>query len=336
MADIKELEQTKSPEVQEKYLTESEVRAIIAESLTNLQGNIRLLSGQISNLSNTMSITPTGTTITALSAGSMPAIQGWTSTLTFSSTDADTVSWSSGSIILSDGTTYTISSGNTGNMSAITYIYLDISVSTTVLQTSTTASSSVGTNRLLIAVAQNSAVEAIFQAFGGKGGLLITTDNLAADSITANEVNINTLSAISADLGSITAGTITGAVIQTASSGYRIKLNYSTNKIELLNGDTVLASIYTDATGDCIINATDDIKFNIGGNEKIEIGSGGFRPKAGVTTVDIGESGNEFRFGYFNDLKVQNAYTGDVYVATSSGGSPTKKLDIEDGIVYDR
>lgn len=332
---IEELKQATLPEEDKKYLTEEEVRAIVDGMLTNMSGNIRLLSGQISNLSKNFAITPSGATISALNAGSMPAIQGWSSTLTFSSTDADTVAWSSGSIILADGTTYTIDAGNTGNMTAITYIYIDIATSTTVLQTTTTAATSVGINKLLIAVAQNSSVEAIFQAFGGKGGLLITTDNLAADSITANEVNINTLSAIAADLGTITAGTVTGAIIQTSATGYRIKMNYATNKIELLNGNTVLASIYTDATGDCIISATDDVKFNIGGAEKIEIGSGALRPKAGVS-IDIGESGNEFRFGYFDDLKVQNGYTGDVYVATSSGGSPTKKLDIEDGIVYDR
>lgn len=93
--------------------------------------------------------------------------------LVFSSSDQDTVAWATGSIVLSDGTTYTIDAGNTGNMSALTYIYLDVEASTTVLQTTTTVATATGSRKLLLAIAQNSSDSddiATFLVFGGSGG----------------------------------------------------------------------------------------------------------------------------------------------------------------------
>ena len=52
----------------------------------------------------------------------------------------------------------------------------------------------------------------------------ITTAKIAADAVTADKISVTTLSAITADLGTITAGIITGATIQTATSGARIEL----------------------------------------------------------------------------------------------------------------
>jgi hypothetical protein len=234
-----------------------------------------------------------GITLSGLASGSMLNIQGWTSTMTFSATDYRTVTWTSGVITLADGTTFNIGTGNTGNMAAVTYIYFDKAVSTTALQVTTTAATAVGANKILIAVAQNNSVttsEATLQVYGGSGGILLKADNIAAGSITANEIaantiaannmNVSQLSAIAADLGSITAGTVTGAIIQTASTGYRIKMNYSTNKIEYLNNDTVLASSYPSADGDHITNATDDILFAIGGTIKCGVHSGAFKPNS--------------------------------------------------------
>jgi hypothetical protein len=195
----------------------------------------------------------TNIALSDFATGTAPSIQGWTSDLTFSSSDNDTVAWASGSIKLTDGTTYSISAGNTGNMTAVTYIYLDTNVSETALQTTTTATNAVGNDRILIAVAEDvgTGKDAIFQVFGGAGGVspLITADNIAAETITANEIAANTitaneiaaetitateisvdkLDAISANLGAITAGsitgvTVTGATIQTAETGRRIRL----------------------------------------------------------------------------------------------------------------
>ena len=89
--------------------------------------------------------------------------------------DNDTIYWSAGSIKLTNGVTYDIDAGNTGVMAAITYIFLDIAVSETVLQTTTTVANAISENRTLIVVAQNVEAKgcALFQVFSGNplGGL---------------------------------------------------------------------------------------------------------------------------------------------------------------------
>ena len=52
----------------------------------------------------------------------------------------------------------------------------------------------------------------------------ITVDQMAANSVTATEINVSNLSSVNADLGSCTAGTLTGGTIQTAASGARVNL----------------------------------------------------------------------------------------------------------------
>jgi hypothetical protein len=75
------------------------------------------------------------------------------------------------------------------------YIYLDKTTSITVLQKTTTAATSIGKNKILIAVAApNIDVLSIatFQAFGGRGGTLLTVDNIAANSASVNQFVSNT------------------------------------------------------------------------------------------------------------------------------------------------
>lgn len=121
----------------------------------------------------------------------------WSSTLVLSSTDYNTVAWASGNIITA-GTTYSIVAGNTGNMAAgfTYYLYLKPSVSTTVLQTTPTAANAVGPDQILVGVAfpnTDTGVQAQFQAFGGRGGIFINADNIAAGSITADKIVANSL-----------------------------------------------------------------------------------------------------------------------------------------------
>lgn len=160
------------------------------------------------------------------------AIQGWMFDGAMSATDHDTVAWASGTLRFTDGTTYSITGGNTGTMAAITYIYFDLAVSTTAFQTTTTAANAVGTNKLLVGVAQNvaSGKSATFQAFGGKGGVgvLLTADNIAANSITANEIQTNTITSLT-----LTSGTITGALIRTSSSGARVIMDDSIDALRI-------------------------------------------------------------------------------------------------------
>jgi len=136
--------------------------------------------------------------VTDFQSGTDIAIQGWSSTLVFTASNYRTVGWSAGSdevIKILDGTTYTLTAGNTGSMSAKTYIYLDINTSTTALQFSYTYSNAVGKGKILIGVAQNNSdvtSKAQFQVFGGEGGEMIGVDNIAANSASTNEFVSNT------------------------------------------------------------------------------------------------------------------------------------------------
>ena len=145
--------------------------------------------------------------------------RGWSQTCAFTVTDADTIAWGAGTLTSADGTAYSITGANTGNMTLKTYIYLDTAVSTTLYQTTTTATTAVGTGKVLVAIAQNGTTEATFTVMQGQGGQNIDAANIVAGSITANEIaastitagkmSVSTLSSIVADLGAITAGTIT-------------------------------------------------------------------------------------------------------------------------------
>ncbi len=147
------------------------------------------------------------------------ADRGWSQTCAFSVTDATTIAWGAGTFTSADGTAYSIVAGSTGVMSAKTYIYLDTAVSTTVYQITTTATTAVGVGKVLVAVAQNGTNEATYKVLQGQGGEnidaasivtgSITANEIAASTITAAKMNVTTLSSMAADLGTITAGTIT-------------------------------------------------------------------------------------------------------------------------------
>jgi len=178
------------------------------------------------------SLNISGSKINAVATGSEVGIQGWLHTMVFSITDLDTVAWASGTITLTNGDTYSISAGNTGNMAAETYVYLDIATSTTVLQTTTTKATSVGTGKILIAVCKNGTVEPTFTVFSSNNQNIdasslvknsITANEIAANTITATEMSVSQLSAIAADLGTITAGNMTvdaSGYIKGGQSGY--------------------------------------------------------------------------------------------------------------------
>jgi|SRR3990172_2145986 len=84
--------------------------------------------------------------------------QTFTHDIVWTATDADTVSWSSGTIKWADGTETSINSGNTGNMTLKTYIYYD---GTSVLKISTTKSNAISDNKKLLAIVEPSAGKAI-------------------------------------------------------------------------------------------------------------------------------------------------------------------------------
>jgi len=179
------------------------------------------------------------------------ADRGWSQTCVFSVTDADTVSWAAGVFTSADGTAYNIGAGDTGNMVAKTYIYLDIAVSLVAYQITTIGTTAVGVGKCMVATAQNAAVEATYMVLQGQGGLNIDAANIVAGSITANEIaattitagkmSVATLSSIVADLGTITAGSITlnaliGTTTVTIAEG-RFNYPYTKGTVMYFNND---------------------------------------------------------------------------------------------------
>ncbi|WP_438446870.1 hypothetical protein [Gorillibacterium sp. sgz5001074] len=59
--------------------------------------------------------------------------------------------------------------------------------------------------------------------------------NIKAKSITADRMSVKQLSAIAADLGTITAGTVIGALIKTAIDGQRVELSSTENLLKAIN-----------------------------------------------------------------------------------------------------
>lgn len=79
--------------------------------------------------------------------------------------------------------------------------------------------------------------------------LSVTTAKLAAGAVTAEKITVAELSAITADLGTITAGTVTGATIRTAAAGARVVLD-STDGLQLYNATPILcAQLDVDGSG---------------------------------------------------------------------------------------
>lgn len=69
----------------------------------------------------------------------------------------------------------------------------------------------------------------------------ITANHLAADSVTATKIDVANLEAISAHLGSIISGTITGATIRTADSTTRVEMAGTTNDLRVYISGTKVA-----------------------------------------------------------------------------------------------
>jgi len=148
-------------------------------------------SGLLStNFSTAASTTPRDTGLGDISEGAALAMFGWTQSCVFSTDGRTKVNWTSGTLKTAGNKTYNITAGTTGIMTAKTYIYLDINVSTTTYQITTTATNTVGLGKLLVATAENVAEadgsEASFRVIDGDMKLV---DALVANSIKASHIS---------------------------------------------------------------------------------------------------------------------------------------------------
>ena len=143
----------------------------------------------------------------------------------------DTITWTSVSVRFGDGTTKSVTNGNTGNMGATSYLYVDTTASAPLTMGVTTSSSSLGDNHVLIAVASPGNDKSSVIVVGGRtyisggdiatGSILaanikaatitateiaanaITATQIQANAVTASKINVSTLSAIQTDTGSL-------------------------------------------------------------------------------------------------------------------------------------
>lgn len=234
------------------------------------------------------------------------ADRGWTQTCTFSSYDAQTIAWTSGSFISADGTTYSISAGDTGTMAARSYIYLDITTSETEYQTTATAGDAVGLGKVMIGTAMFGAAEATFETFGGVGGLNINAANIVAGSITANEIAATTITAakMAADVisgGYIVAGLLTASNIQTGT----------------LTGRKVTVTASGGGTIELDPTATLGLRmFNVGGNLRLHCQIGGLADG----DITIGDYAGGTAGVWWDDSAGTLNVKGSISIASGSSG----------------
>lgn len=151
------------------------------------------------------------------------ALTDWNMSVVFTASDYRTIAWATGVVSIGTAeskTDYATTSGNF-TMSATTYFYWQEDAPTSI-QTTTTAGSVVTAGGVLLAVGRlnpDTANKASLKVFGGPSvdqiiadeivANSITTNMLQANSVTAAKISVTNLAAINADLGAITAGTIT-------------------------------------------------------------------------------------------------------------------------------
>lgn len=233
------------------------------------------------------SMTITGGSITGTPIASIPnnsstdiSLLDFTHDIVFSVTDKDTTAWASGTITMSNGRTFSISSGNTGNMSARTYIYLDTAVSSTVLQTTTTVATAMGANKKLIGVAQNGAAEASFQVNQGIGGMKLTTamtsisnndwqysgawsvtdaDTIAWASGTLTTSNGGSYSITGSNTGNMSAKTYVYFDLAVSSTAFQT----TTTSATAIGEGKILIAICQNATGEAKFMVVNDNAYNI-------------------------------------------------------------------------
>jgi hypothetical protein len=198
-------------------------------------------------------------------SGTSISNNNWTYSGTWSVTDADTIAWGAGTLTTSDGGSYSVTGSNTGNMAAKTYIYFDLGTSSTAFQTTTTASTAIGDGKILIAIAQNGTAEANYLVVNDKQSNIdaaqivagsITANEIAANTITAGKLSVSQLSAIAADMGTLTTGVInlssgtsyikSGQTAYDSGTGFWLEYNSGTPRFSI--GDSAGSKITWDGT----------------------------------------------------------------------------------------
>ncbi len=297
------------------------------------------------------------------SAGLNPALQEWTTSVVFSATSDTVAHWTSGTVQLSQsGVTYAITAGDTPTLSALTYIYLDVS-SPTIFQTTTTLSTATGDGKILIATAQNATAGAAVVPFGGQppiinGGLQINAlsvqaGQIAAGAITASKISVVNLAAVSGTMGALTIDntlTMSGASASirigttpptSTSSGTGLYIDrtgvYSLSSS--VQNATLTSAGLSAAAGNFLVNAT-GVFIEVAATVYAALNAINFT-KTGVTeyrvygtdsgslvtgNVEVNTGAGGANKAYPSALYLTNysatGHNADIYIYADSGGSP--------------
>lgn len=310
--------------------------SIIAGSLKGVGNEITLLSGG--------NIIPGTVIASKLTESSM----GVSFNIEFTATDHNTVTWTAGTLKTAGGGNYSIAAGTTGAMTSQTYIYFNYDASQTALQV-TTNWDVVAEKFILICVAKpalNTDEKAFFVPKVGYLG--VNGDNIAANSIKANKIAANavtashissiylqtiqavvdSLSALSANLGKVTAGQM---VIGNTN---RIWLNDGLDGA-LAIGGTIKANapFQVSATGAATIkSAMTGQRIEIGSNSlKIFNSAGAFTELLGRTVWDVPGFKFDKPFYLYDDSQALDINYPTQYVYFSEVGiirtDPTSSAD---------
>jgi hypothetical protein len=99
--------------------------------------------------------------------------KNFTHNIAWTAVDYNTASWGAGTLYLADGSSKAIVAGDTGNISARTYIYFD---TTDTLKTTTVLTDAIGSSKLLLAIVEASSDTAGFTIITALGSTGTTID----------------------------------------------------------------------------------------------------------------------------------------------------------------
>lgn len=148
--------------------------------------------------------------------------QTFNTNILFASPDHLEVTWSAGRVALAAGGSYQVVAGTTGPMPAPTWVYLDLDVSTSQLQTTRNVADTIGDRKVLLAYARPIDDPSQLAFYIPAMGLMginkealhlksVTAEHIAGISLAVIQAAVNQLSAITADLGEVRTGLITNA-----------------------------------------------------------------------------------------------------------------------------
>ena len=170
----------------------------------------------------------------------------WTTNIRVRPVDHDTIQWDAGQIEFSDGTTQVLTNSNSprtlspDSNNGVWYVYKRFTGLT--LQFTQNFSTAIGSDRIQLGIIVTSSVEE------NMATVLIKGDS-GGPHISAQSIAVNVLSAITANLGEITAGTLTALLIQSSAANPKVRLN--DEGFQAIDADGI-ARVTIPTTGDLI------------------------------------------------------------------------------------